>query len=162
MKNRTTLVTALSIVGVLLAGATAAAANFGILSTTSEPALGTADPTVAVAPVETAIESSPAIAQPELLAFEIPQVGVITVARSGDELSAYQVDAPGWQWLIAADGSELVVRLTDGTRLMEFSASVVDGRVAVNVAEASISNQVAGDDDHFESDDHEGGSDNDD
>ena len=184
MKHRTALVTASSIVGVLLAGATAAAANLGILSTTTpDAALGTADPTVAAAPFATAMQPSsvleqtepaPVAAQPELLAYEIPQVGVITVERSESSLSVYEVDAPGWQWYVAVGGPDLMVNLTDGTRLIEFTASVVNGEVTVGVADQSVSSRgsdgdddgSAGadgyDDDRYESDDHEGESHDDD
>jgi hypothetical protein len=158
MKHRTAIVTASSIVGVLLAGATAAAANLGILSvTSSDAALGTADPTVAAAsaPLNTEpplvleqTEPAPTTPQPELLAYEIPQVGVVTVARTGNSLSLSQVDG--------ANESNLTVNLTDGTRLIEFTASVVNGEVAVAVAEQSPPGQGSDDgDEGYESDDHE-------
>jgi len=166
MKHRTAIVTASSIVGVLLAGATAAAANLGILSVTaSDAALGTADPTVAAAPAPITTEPplvleqtelAPTTPQPELLAYEIPQVGVVTVARTGNSLSLSQVDAPGWQWNVGANESNLTVNLTDGTRLIEFTASVVNGEVAVAVAEQSPPGQGSDDgDEGYESDDHE-------
>jgi hypothetical protein len=165
MKHRTAIVTASSIVGVLLAGATAAAANLGILSVSaSDAALGTADPTVAAAPALTTTEPplvletepAPATPQPELLAYEIPQVGVVTVERAGDSLSVNQIDAPGWQWTVGTDGSNLAVNLTDGTRLIEFTASVVNGEVTVGVAEQSPPGQGSDDgDERYESDDHE-------
>lgn len=166
MKHRTAIVTASSIVGVLLAGATAAAANLGILSVTaSDTGLGTADPTVAAAPAPVTTEPrlvleaepAPATPQPELLAYEIPQVGVVTVARAGNSLSVSQINAPGWQWNIGPAGSHLTVDLTDGARLIEFTASVVNGEVTVGVTEQSPPGQGSDDgDDMYESDDHEG------
>ena len=162
MKHRTAIVTAASIVGVLLAGATAAAANLGILSTTSDADLGSADPTVAVAPPATSpvrdhVEPAAVVEQPELLAYEIPGVGVIMVERSGSSLSVAQVATPGWQAAVTTTGPQLAVSFTDGARLVEFTSSVIGDRVVVDVSEKPASSQGSDDDDWYEGADHEDG-----
>jgi hypothetical protein len=134
MKHRTAFVTAASVVLVVLAGTTAAAANLGVLA---------ADPTVASTagieqvPAVEGTQLQPLAEQPELLAYEIPEVGVIVVERAGNSLSVYQAQTPGWQGDATDSGPHLAVSFTDGTRRIEFTAAVTNDGVTAGFTEPS-------------------------
>lgn len=134
MQHRTAFVTAAAAVLVVLGGATAAAANLGVFA---------ADPSVeAVAAAEQAVKGTqllPVAERPELLAYEIPEVGTIVVERSGDSLSVYQAQTPGWQGDATDSGPHLAVTFTEGTRRIEFTASVAEGGVTAGFTEPSNS-----------------------
>ena len=191
MKHRTALVAAFSVAGVLAAGATAIAANLGILDSTnsgfgqlsavaststtpdgSGPQVVTVyvdDTSIpGVTPQEPSTTTAPTTTLapapgPELLPYAVEGAGVVTLARDGDVLTVAGVDAPGWAWSVAHDGDQVQLALRSGTRVLSFTAQFVSGEVQVTVDEAVPSTATIGrgEDDDHHGDDH-GGSEDDD
>ena len=84
MKHKTAIASAASIAGVLLAGATALGANLGIVNSSDQLGeLSAVSETVATQPTVPGT-STTTEAGPELIAYQIPEVGIVTIARSDD------------------------------------------------------------------------------
>lgn len=151
MKHRTALVTALSIVGVVVAGVLAIGANVGILASAGPADIGTATPTTSPVTASVAAGTQEVSAtvgdQGELLAYEVPNVGVVTVRRNGDALDLVEVDAPDWDWSIATRPDAVGVAFVSGQRQYVFVARIIGDQVEVSVEDRSAST-VDGDDDH--------------
>ena len=186
MNHKTALATAASVAGVLLAGVVAVGANIGILASTDVGALDSEDSTVAAAsaaepevvtivvdeivdpasesaPVSTSTTQVPPPPPAELLAFEVPGVGIITLARQDDLLTVDEVQASGWDWTIREEGREVKVVLTAGDRQIEFQAKVENGEVVPKVEERSLRRGYDDDDDdRYEDDDDDRYEDDDD
>lgn len=182
MNHKTALATAASVAGVLLAGVVAVGANIGILASTDVGELDSQDPTVVAASSETrqpevvtvvvddllgATSESSAVSTPsttlppapqtELLAFEVPGVGIITLARQDGILAVDEIQAAGWDWTIQEEGREVKIVFVSGDRQIEFEAKVQNGEVVPKVEERQTRRGYDDDDDDsYEHDDDDG------
>lgn len=153
MKHRTAVVTAASVAGVLLVGAAALGANLGVLGSDERGGLSAAGgPEVATVYVDDAAAPAavPPTTAPEVLAYNVPGVGIVTLDRSADGLRVAGVElVSGWTSVVEREGSDVLVALS-GDRELTFSARVVDGQVAVSVDEVPAGPVGAGYDDDEE------------
>ncbi len=190
--GRTRLVTIVSILGVGLAGASAVSANIGILDSASDSPVGNisaagdlATPATQVLDVylpattdaTTTTTSTPAVPAPSLpttdssvqqFAVDVAGTVAVSATESGIRLDAVS-PAPGWTWtLTQSDPATLMVTMTNGTRVFEFTATRGAGSTVIaSVSEPIMSPAPAAtaggeheddgyeDDDHDEDDDHE-------
>jgi hypothetical protein len=153
----------MSIAGVILAGAVALAANLGILNSTNQVG------TLSAADDSTSSTTTQAGAAEEV-AYQIAGIGVVTLARQGDDLTLQSADVGDWTYEVndSDDGISITFRL--GEREIEFEAEVEDGQTFVSVNEedvivqdgtgsalppgsTSFDDDSISDDDEFESDD---------
>jgi hypothetical protein len=153
MKHKTAMVTAISVVTVLLAGAGALAANVGILSSTSE--VGSLS---AVSADVSKVSSVPI--GPEVVAYQVAGIGVVTLARDGNNLSLDSVAVGDWSYEVdgQSDGINIAFRL--GDREVLFHAAVDNGQTLVSVQEDDVivqDSSVPGNTLSFEDDDHASG-----
>jgi len=158
VKHRTAVVTAASVAGVLLVGAAALGANLGVLGSPEREGLSAAGgPEVATVYVDDAATAAavPTTTTPEVLAYNVPGVGIVTLDRSTDGLRVAGVElVSGWTSVVEREGSDVLVSLS-GDRELTFSARVVDGQVAVSVDEVPAGPVVAGYDDGGEHEEYE-------
>jgi hypothetical protein len=177
--RRKSVITAAVIAGVALAASAAIAANIGILSAADDSEIGSLSATGDLAPADTQVvdvyvDDSATTTTPastgqtaEGLEFAVDAAGTVTVIETADGVRLGDVVSnPGWTWSLAqTDASALTVSFTDGTRMLEFSASVgPDGEITAAVNEpivAAVANGsydghgADGDDDEHEHDEHE-------
>ena len=163
MKHRTALVTAMSIAGVILAGTVAVAANLGILNSTNQVG------TLSAADASTSSTTTQGRGGEEV-AYQIAGVGVITLARQGDDLTLQSADVGDWTYEVDDSDNGISITFRLGEREIEFEAEVEDGQTLVSVNEedvivqdgtggalppgsTSVDDDSTGDDDEFESDD---------
>ena len=154
MDRRTTLLSAVAVSAVVLAGGAAVAANIGILGAanndsigqlTASGGIGFADPAPTVPastdvaqPIETVATptpaSAPASGDTEL--FRVGDVGLVAVVRTTDGIALVDVTPePGWSWApsTGADG-QLVVTFAAGNDRYVFTAELgPDGMIAARV-----------------------------
>ncbi|MGF1667180.1 MAG: hypothetical protein ACFCVC_13020 [Acidimicrobiia bacterium] len=138
MKHRTALVSAMSIAGVVLAGATAVGANLGILG--SSQGLGEIS---AVQPATTSIAAATppipsTMSQPDLVAYQINGVGVVTIARQGSELTLDSADVGSWTYEVSGQGETLAMAFRFEEREVRFEAALADGQIVVDVWEEQV------------------------
>lgn len=159
--NRTALAAAASITAVVLAGTAALAANFGILSSTDDGIDSSITPTV-VSSTPPPENSDGAASAPELFAYQVDGVGVVTLERLGEtlELSSVDVDGSMWSWSEGEDedDDEVAIRFTSDTAVVSFLAALEDGQIIVDVVdETPIGDDhdsgMVGDDDESEHED---------
>lgn len=144
MKHRTALVSAMSIAGVVLAGATALGANLGILN--SSQGLGeisTVEP-VATPSTSTTVSTMPGTPQSDLVAYQINGVGVVTIAREGSDLTLGSADVGSWTYEVTSQGEKLAVAFRFEDRQVDFEAQVTEGQVVVDVWEDKVVVQSGG------------------
>ncbi len=165
MKHRTAVVTAASVAGALLAGAAALGANLGVLGSSDLGNLSAVDPsspspdvvTVYVDDPATSTTTSPAS---EVLAYDVPGAGIVTLERTGDTLRVAGVElVNGWSSTVQREGTDVVISLV-GAKELTFSAQVVDGQVVVSVDEvppAISASPGFEDDDRYEGEEHDDG-----
>jgi hypothetical protein len=157
VKHRTALVTALSIAGVLLAGVTALAANLGILDSASGVGELSAVAPVASSTAATDTPPGPPVDE-EVVAYRIPDVGVVTLVRRGDGLTLLSVAAGSWSYRLESEGTELTMTFALDDRRVVLMARVDGDRTLVDVVgppatggaappETSTDEDGAGDDD---------------
>ena len=203
--GRTKFVTIASIVAVVMSGAVAVGANIGILNAGSDTPVGSLsaagdltvpntqvvdvflDTTSTAAPV-VSTTVAPIITSPAATVqqFAVDEAGTVSVSQSAQGLLLDGVVAnPGWTWsMLQPNAESLTVVLTNGTRTLQFVASVApDGTISAEVNEpiaaappaANSGSQVTvnhssdddgyddGDDDNDNDDDdeYEGGGDDD-
>lgn len=150
--NRTALAAAASITAVVLAGTAALAANFGILGATDDGIDSSITPTVvastAALPVGTNDVAAPA---PELFAYQVEGVGVVTLERSDHTLglSSVDVDPSQWSWIVDEDEDAVEIRFTSDSSIVSFSATLDDGEIVVDVMDET---PIVDDDDHSRAD----------
>lgn len=173
--QRTKIITATSIIGVLMAATAAVGANVGILSSTGETKVGTLS---AAGDLTTSTgnatggpgTSATAVVDAGLSTFSVDQAGTVAVSSTSAGLGLGPVSPnPGWTWTVVDPGpSRVRVRFTDGSRTLELSAhTTTDGTVSATVEEVggpstSVRADTERSDDHS-SDSHEyEGSDDDD
>lgn len=131
MKHKTALVMAISVVTVVLAGAGALAANVGILKTTSEVG--------SLSAVSTEVTTAASIPnEPEVVAYQVAGIGVITLSRDGDNLSLQSAAVGDWSYEVdgQSDGIDIAFRL--GDREVLFKAAVENGQTLVSVQEDDV------------------------
>ena len=96
----------------------------------------------------------------ELLAFEVDGVGIVTLARDGKQLTVDDIQAPGWDWTVKKEGTEVKIVFISGNRQIEFTAKVENGQVVPKVEEKQIKRGDDDDDEHekehHEDEDHGG------
>ncbi len=138
MQHRTALITAGSIVGVVIAGVSAIAAGMGILdssSTSNVGELSAAAPAPQVIdvyvtdPTQPAQTTISAVVEPTVQQFAVEAAGNVSLRAEGNTISVDRVmPNAGWTWETRqSDPSSLVVSLTDGASTYELSASASDG-----------------------------------
>jgi hypothetical protein len=157
--GRTRVITVASVVAVCLAGATAVSANVGILDHASESAVGNAsaigdlappatqvvdvyltDPVTTTTPPTTSPATEPGESH-DVQEFAVDVAGTIAVASSDSGLHLDRVvAAPGWTWnLTQSSPSQLLVKMTNGSRTLEFTASATpDGNITAAVNEIIV------------------------
>lgn len=162
MKHRTAVVTAASVAGVLLAGAAALGANLGILGSSDLGNLSAVDVSTSPPDVVTVYVDDPATSTTlpgsEVLAYDVPGAGIVTLERTGDTLRVAGVElVNGWSSTVQREGTDVVISLL-GAKELTFSARVVEGEVVVTVDEvppAISGSPFADDDDDDEGEEHE-------
>ncbi len=155
MKHKTALATAASITGVLLASATAFAANTGpddnpstsdlTESSTSTSSSSTNPSTSALAaPVGAQPTAVPAANAP--IVYQLTGIADITLTRSGDTgLTVLGVvPAAGWTQSNHVRGEGIEVELTSSTEKVEFKAWVVNGQIQTDVEREGIGPSSSG------------------
>lgn len=164
MPSRTALAAAASVAGVVLAGTAALGANFGILASSddtldvSPTAVQTATPTSVAA--ATTPSAPAAAATPELLAYQVEGIGVVTLARTSSSLGVQAVDVDSqWTWTTDDSVDEVEIHFTSGTRRVEFKAWLAGDRVEVTVEDHTPAASVSGTTATTFDDDGPGGSD---
>jgi hypothetical protein len=146
--SRTTLITGTAIVGVVLAGGAAVAANIGILDAADDDRLGTLSATGDLVAGETTVidvfvdetRTTRFETNGASRAFAVDRAGIVEVGERGDLLGVAAVTAsPGWSWSVDVDDApSVVVSLTDGVRTLVFTATrAADGSIAGDVAETT-------------------------
>ncbi len=157
MDRRTSLLSAVAVGAVVLAGGAAVAANVGILGAanndsigqlTASGGIGFADPAPAVTNDPTSPDgrqptsgddTAPTVADTQL--FRVGDVGLVAVARTANGIELVDVTPePGWSWApsMAADG-QLAVTFFAGNDGVVFTAEVgPDGAVAARVTQVDI------------------------
>jgi hypothetical protein len=173
--GRTSLITAVAIAGVVVAGAVAVGANIGILNAADDSDIGNLSAAGDLIPADTQVvdvyldePTSPTTAttlstQDAAVAqeFAVDAAGTVAVVPTPGGLRLGDVVAnPGWAWSLAqADSSALSVTFTDGVRTLEFTASIgPDGTITAAVEEPIVAVSPAAsvdDDDDYSDDDHE-------
>jgi hypothetical protein len=150
-KNRTSLVTAAAVAGVLIAGTAAVAANIGILDSADDSAIGdlaatdellpTADagttPSTTMAVTEVTAPPTTA-AGPAVQQYDIEATGTVWVATTRSGIALDHVDTmDGWIAALSQnDLRSLQVLFTNGDRTVVFTAALGDdGSVIVDVTE---------------------------
>ncbi len=161
--NRTAIAAAASITAVVLAGTAALAANFGILGATDDGIDNSITPTVvSMAPTTQAdVQTETTQPAPEVLAYQVDGIGVVTLDRSGDglELNAVDVDPAAWTWIEDVATNGVQVTFTSSSNVVTFAARVEGGQVVVEVTDvtpATVSSSYDDSDDGHESDDDHG------
>lgn len=152
MDRRTSLLSAVAVGAVVLAGGAAVAANIGILGAANNDSIGqlTASGGIGFVDPAPAVTSAPAptdVAQPtrgDITAdtsagtqrFRVGDAGVVAVVRTANGIELGDVTPePGWSWApsTAADG-QLAVTFSAGNDGLVFTAEVgSDGAVAARV-----------------------------
>ena len=162
--RRRTVITAAAIAGVAVAASAAIAANIGMLSAADDSKIGSLSATGDLGPadaqaVDVYVDDSASTTTPpsagqtaDGLEFAVDAAGTVTVVETADGVRLGDVVSnPGWTWSsVQADASVLTVSFTDGTRALEFSASVgPDGQITAAVNEPIVAAVANGsNDDH--------------
>ncbi len=149
MKHRTALVSAMSIAGVVLAGATAVGANLGILNSSQGLGEISAVEPVTTSTALTAPASTPPTVpvttpQPDLVAYQINGVGVVTIARHGSDLKLDSADVGDWSYEVSGQGEALTMAFRFEEREIQFEAALTDGQIVVDVWEEQVIVETAG------------------
>ncbi|MBK9298227.1 MAG: hypothetical protein IPN02_15595 [Candidatus Microthrix sp.] len=170
MLKKRTVVTALSIAAIVVAGGAAVAANVGILNAADNTPMGTLSAEADLATVAAPSSSSTAAATPAGTPqrFVVESAGQVEVLRDGAKLTLGEVlPSAGWQarpGAVTSDSAE--VTFTSGTDELVFTATLAgDGTVTgaakrpgqsvetIPQATASSTSSAGGhDDDHADSD----------
>ena len=128
--RRTGLITAGAIAGVVVAGATAVAANVGILSAADDSEIGSLSAAGdLVAPTETQVvdvyvDDPPGTVAPssqppnDTYEFAVDSAGTVSVITTADGIRLGDVAAnPGWKWSLAqGNATTLTASFTSGAR----------------------------------------------
>lgn len=180
--GRTKMITAASIGAVALASLFAIGANLGILARADQRTIGTMSAAIPPAPADTGVLDVGLAQQTDPLAstsaaldgsqhFTVDTAGAVdvSVGASGVQLDLVSPN-PGWTATpVAATDADVAVTFTNGTRTLEFSATVgPDGTAIGDLTEAaptaapsSSSDHHDTADDHHSDHDHDGSDDDD-
>lgn len=161
--GRTRLITAASIGAVGLAGLFAVGANLGVLAGADESEVGDATAAGDLVPTDTKVvdvyldqpadpPTSTTNAAADAAAagsqrFTVDVAGTVDVSTVAGRARLDRVTpAPGWSAAaVRADGADVAVSFTDGTRTLEFTATAgPDGAVTGDVTESSGGDPTAG------------------
>lgn len=145
MKHKTALVSAMSIAGVMAAGATALGANLGILNSGQ----GIGELSAVAEQTTTSLASAVTSTQPtaplaDLVAYQINDVGLVTLAREGRRLTLGSADVGDWTYEVRSQGRQLEVVFRLDDREINFEAKVENGQVMVDVWEEQVVIQGGG------------------
>jgi hypothetical protein len=138
MRHKTALVSALSMASVLLAGATALGANMSILNNNGTVGELTAVSDSVGGTTTTEDISSADAPTPDLVAYQINDVGVVTLTRVGDELFVESTETGTWAATVASEGPALSLVFERGDRQVRFDASVDGDQILVDVWEEEV------------------------
>ncbi len=183
LTSRTTLITAVAVAGVLIAGTAAVAANIGILNASNDTSIGSLSATDDLVPstsMSTGVPMVVEIATPTSTtvttvaagaSYVVDDAGTVSVTTTPGGLALVDAAAkPGWTPAATQpDPRSLRVAFVNGTRTVVFTATLsADGTIVADVTEpvigpgAAPSRPVAtpttigtshSDDDRFEADD---------
>jgi hypothetical protein len=149
LTSRTSLITAVAVAGVLVAGTAAIAANIGILNSTDDSSIGslsatddlvdetstTSVATTLATTTTTSLEDSATNAGDS---YVVDDAGVVTLSSASGNLALVSVvPQPGWTVTSTQpDAATLEVSFTNGVRTLVFSAVLgPDGVVTADVVE---------------------------
>ncbi len=138
MRHKTALVSALSMVGVLMAGATALGANMGILNGTDNLGELTAVSDTAAATTSSTETTGSTAAQAELISYQINGVGVVTLSRDGQKLFLESAEVGNWSYTVETQGKIIAMTFGNQDREVHFEAKVKDGQILVDVWEENV------------------------
>jgi hypothetical protein len=133
LSGRTKLITATSVVAVVIASLFAVAANLGILNNADRSSVGTLSATGDLTTAD-----APARSRSQV--FRVDTAGTVTVSPVDGRARVDRIrPAAGWSArAVEASGAEVAVSFTDGTRTLEFTATVAaDGSVVGDITDAS-------------------------
>lgn len=138
MNHKTAVVSAMSIAGVMVAGATALGANLGIVGAAEGVGdlSSVIDPTATTLPLATSLPPAPPLA--DLVAYQVNGVGVITVARDGDRLTLSSADVGDWGYEVKSQGEKLAVAFRTADREIQLEAAVSNGQVVLDAWEEQV------------------------
>lgn len=139
--GRTRIVTALSIVVVGVAGATAVGANIGILDSASDGQVGDASVTEDFgAPSTQVVDVYLPDPAGDVRRFTVDVAGTVAVMVTKTAVRMDEIGPmPGWSWtLVQSSSTSLRITFTNGSRKLEFTAAVgPDGSLSTAVVEPS-------------------------
>jgi hypothetical protein len=157
LTSRTTLITAVAIAGVLIAGTAAVAANIGILNASKDDSIGSLAATDDLVPSTTLAAAAPMVvevAPPAPTTTEAPtttvaagasyvvdDAGTVSVSATPEGLVLLDAAAnPGWTPVATQpDPVSLRVAFDNGTRTVVFTATLgTDGTIVAEVTEPII------------------------
>jgi hypothetical protein len=181
LTSRTTLITAVAVAGVLIAGTAAIAANIGILNASNDSSIGSLSATDDLVPSTTVDAGVPAVVEiatpgttqapangAAAASYVVDDAGTVSVTGTPGSLTLVEAAAnPGWTpTATQPDPLSLRVAFDNGTRTVVFTATLnADGTIAADVTEpvivagatpsapTTIGTSHSGDDDQYESDD---------
>lgn len=152
---RTSLVTAVSIIGVGLAGATAVGANMGILNSSNDGAVEDTSVPGNLDTTSAQVVGAYLSGAGQVQRFAVDAAGVVSLIATDSEMRLDEVvPTAGWTWtLLQSSQTSLQVIFTDGTRNLVFSAkSAPGGSISTYVSEpVNRAPAVSGDDGESES-----------
>lgn len=158
--GRTRAVTALSILVVGIAGATAVGANIGILDSASDAQVGDASVTEDFGTPSTQVVDVYLPGTTETIRrFAVDAAGTVAVSVANLAVRMDEIQAtPGWSWtLVQSSASSLRITFTNGSRTLEFTATIAaDGSLSTTVTEPITDSVSTADeyvDDDYEDDD---------
>jgi hypothetical protein len=158
LTSRTTLITAVAVAGVLIAGTAAIAANIGILNASNDSSIGSLSATDDLVPSTTLDAGSPMVVEiatptstpgttqaPTTVAgaasYVVDDAGTVSVTGTPGSLTLVEAAAnPGWTPAATQpDPLSLRVAFDNGTRTVVFTATLTaDGTIAADVTEPVI------------------------
>jgi hypothetical protein len=156
LTSRTTLITAVAVAGVLIAGTAAVAANIGILNASNDSSIGSLSATDDLLPSTTldpgvpmVVErAAPAVATPASAttaasdaSYVVDDAGTVSVSTTSGGLVLVDAAAnPGWTpTATQPDPLSLRVAFDNGTRTVVFTATLgADGTIVADVTEPVI------------------------
>jgi len=156
LTSRTSLITAVAVAGVLIAGTAAVAANIGILNASNDSEIGSLSATDDLVPSTTLAAGTPILLERSAptttmpapattvaagASYVVDDAGTVTVNATPAGLVLLDTGAnPGWTPAATQpDAMSLRVAYDNGTRMVVFTATLnADGTIAADVTEPVI------------------------
>lgn len=143
--GRTRIITIVSLIAVVLAGATAVSANIGILHSAADSSVGDAtvigDLSSAVTTDADSGTSSVSGAGYDVVkTFAVDSAGTVTVTRADTGLRLdHVVPTAGWSWTLRqSDSAALTLTMANESRMLVFAAMTTpNGDITASVSEAA-------------------------